>query len=364
MKASRACGILWLCLAMVIGYSVVHAETTPESLTLKEAIRRGLNSSAAMQQAELSVRLMELEHKQAEVNAHATVSPLQLAEAKQAYNNARYQADLQRVQTSLAVESAYYSVLKAADTVDLRVNALDRAVQQVDIAQRRHAAGQITDVQLREAEQRLKEADLAHRQAVHNLLLARMEFSQLVGLSLDGWVLTDEVTYSPDEVEIAAALASAETHRFEMIQGRQRIENAEQAVRLADNSYTPKIELQRAQIALTQAQLALEQSHDQVRHQVWEAVLRLDEAELRYELAQDRRDLAADSLTLAELRYQNGLNTLLDVLQAESVLAEAEVEAVAATYDYNVARARYISAVGLGFERWPDLLVTNTAEGV
>lgn len=364
MKGPRALGIVWLCLAILWSAMAAQAETAKESLTLQAAIRRGLQSGAAMQQANFAVQLLELEYKQAEVNVHATVSPLQLAEVKQAYENALYQVELQRVQTALAVESGYYAVMKAKDTLELRMNALDRAAQQVDIAQRRHAAGQTTDVQLRETEQRLKEAEFAYRQASSNLLLARMEFSHIIGLPIDGWLLTDEVTFVRDNVEIEAALLSAEAHRFEMIQARQIVETAERAVRLADNSYTPKIELERAQIALAQAQLALMQNRDQVRHQVWQAVLRLDEADTRYELAQDRRDLAADTLTLAELRYQNGLNTMLDVLQAESALAEAEVEAVAATYDHNVARAQYLSAIGLGLERWPDLVDTTSSEGV
>ena len=112
-----------------------------------------------------------------------------------------------------------------------------------------------------------------------------------------------------------------------------------------------------------QAELALAQAYQQVRGEVLEAVMRLEEAGIRSELAASRLELAASNLTLAELRYHNGLNTLLDVLEAEAELAEAEVEAVTAAYDYNVARAQYLSSIGLGFERWPDLLGPSV-EGV
>lgn len=361
MKGRLGIGLLVL-MAVAVGAYAAYAGEGPVQLTLEEAIRRGLAASIAVQRAELNVQFLELEYRQAEVNARATVTPLQLAEAKQAYENALYEANLQKVRAALTVESAYYAVLKAQYTVELRTNALDRALQQVDIAQRRHALGQITDVQLREAEQHLLEAQFALMQAENDLRLVRLQFGQLIGLPDTEWVLTEDVPFEEEEIDLDAAVATARERRFEVIRAKQEVADAEQAVRLADNSYTPRIELERAKIRLAQAELALQQTLNQVMGEVWEAVMRLNEAALRANLAQSRLDLAHANLALAELRYQNGLNTLLDVLAAEAELAEAEVESVAAVYDYNVAKAQYLSAIGMGFERWPGLL-GGTTEG-
>lgn len=362
MKRRVSLAVLGLCLSVLLGAYGAHAEGERIHLSLEEAIARGLESSVAMQQAELNVKLLELAYKQAEVNSRATVTPLQLAEAKQSYENAVYAASLQRVETALIVESTYYAVLKAENTLALRTNALDRALQQVDIAQKRHAMGQITDVQLQEAEQRLMEAEFAYTRARNDLQLVRLEFSRLLGLADDAWALSDDVVFQPETIELDVALATARERRYEVLRAEQAVEEAEQAVRLADNTYTPRIELERAQINLLQAQLNLEHVLDQLSLQVMQAAKRLEEAASRTHIAQSRLDLASANLSLAELRYQNGLNTLLDVLEAEAQLAEAEVEAVAAVYDYNVAKAEYLSSIGLGFERWPDLL-TQRVEG-
>lgn len=360
MKHKRTARVLSFALAVLLCTALAQAGEV--TLTLQEAIRRGLEHSPAMQRAHLALELMELEYRQAEVNAHATVSPLELAAAKQAYENARFQVELQRVQTALEVELQVYNVMKAEDTVHLRQDALERAMQQADIAQRRHAVGQITNVQLREAEQRLRVAELAFRQATNNLFLARVRLGQYIGVSATDIKLTVETDIKRVEVDFSSALATAEENRFEMIQALQAIESAEQAVKLADNDYTPRIELERARIQLAQAQLNMKQARDLIHREVLEAVMRLEEAEARLELALSEQDLAAENLTLAELRYQNGLSTFLDVLEAEAALAEARVQAIAATYDYNIARAQYMSAVGLGFERWPEL--KGEAEGV
>lgn len=362
MKRRFIIGLLCLSFAFVLGSAAFATEGTAQ-LTLEEAIRRGLDTSIAMQRAQLEAELLELEYRQAEVNARATVTPLQLERAKQAYENALYMVSLQRVQTALSVEAAYYSVLKAERTVDLRASALDRAVQQVEVAALRHSMGQITDVQLAEAEQRLMAAELAYRQSLNARLLARMRLNSLIGATDEVFELTDDVIFESEPIDLEAALATAEARRFEIVRAKQQVANAQQAVQLADNEYTPRVELERAKIQLSQAQLALEQAYQQVRGDVLEAVTRLEEAGMRSELAAGRLELAASNLSLAELRYQNGLNTFLDVLEAEAELAEAEVEAVTAAYDYNVARAQYLSSIGLGFERWPDLL-SSSLEGV
>lgn len=362
MKRRLVIGLLCLSFLVMPAFAALAADGAAQ-LTLEEAIRRGLDASIAMQRAQLEAELLELEYRQAQVNARATVTPLQLEQAKQAYENALYGVSLQRVQTALSVEAAYYSVLKAERTVDLRADALDRAMQQVEVAAMRHSMGQITDVQLAEAEQRLMAAELAYRQSLNNQMLARMRLNQLIGATNEVFVLTDDVVFEREAVDLDNALATAEERRFEIVRAQQQVATAKQSVLLADNEYTPRVELERAEIQLSQAELALAQAYQQVRGEVLEAVMRLEEAGIRSELAASRLELAASNLTLAELRYHNGLNTLLDVLEAEAELAEAEVEAVTAAYDYNVARAQYLSSIGLGFERWPDLLGPSV-EGV
>src|SRR5690554_1873609 len=73
-------------------------------LTLEEAIRLGLAVSSEMKQAQLAVWLAELNLRHAEVNLHATVTPLELQEAQLALQNAKVQARLEEARTALQVE--------------------------------------------------------------------------------------------------------------------------------------------------------------------------------------------------------------------------------------------------------------------
>lgn len=343
-------------LALVITLGLLAwAEAAPKELTLEEAIRRGIAMSPDMRRAELRLEAAALEWRRAEVNARATVPPVEMERIKQALERAQLEVQLARVATALYIERLYYDVLQARDTLLLRESATERAMQQLDIARRRHASGQLTELQLREGEQTLAAAELAEREAQHRLHMARMALQRATGLDGEDIVLTEEVDMTPEAVDVERDIAGALERRLELLFARRAVEEAQRAVELADNDYTPRIEWERARIALAEAELAYREEEERVRREVWASALALVEAEGRHALALQQLDLAADQLELAELRHQNGLNTVLDVLNAQSRFAAAEVEVVAARYHYNMARAAYLQAIGRGFDRWPHL---------
>lgn len=343
-----------LVFAIALGF-VAWAEAAPKELTLEEAIRRGIATSPDMRRAELRLESAALEWRRAEVNARATVPPVEMERIKQALERAQLEVMLTRVATALHIERLYYDVLQARDTLLLRESATERAARQLDIARRRHASGQLTELQLREGEQSLSAAELAEREAQHRLHMARMALQRATGLDGEDVVLTEEVDMAPEAVDVERDIADALERRLELLFARRAVEEAQRAVELADNDYTPRIEWERARIALAEAELAYRDEEERVRREVWASALALVEAEGRHALALQQLDLAADQLELAELRHQNGLNTVLDVLNAQSRFAAAEVEVVAARYNYNIARAAYLQAAGRGFDRWPHL---------
>jgi outer membrane protein len=356
MKSAKYVLSLLLIISIFIWGGVVSAEENHlKTITLEEAIILGLSKDAQLQQCRMKVELAKINLLNAEVNLKATVTPLQFAEIQQAYDNAVYEFNLQLAKTALNIEKLYYGVLKATDTLTLRTNATIRVQQQRDIARMRHGAGQITDLQLRYSEQNLLASEITGKAAENNLKLAWMLFEQATGIKADSGILIETVLFSEEPVDLQKALEQGLMKRFEITTAKQAVEKAKKDVELADNEYTPKVELQKALIALEQAELNLDQVINKISYEIWQSVFKLEEAVYKYNLAQDQLDLAYMGLSLAELNYNNGLNTLLDVMNAQSQLAEAEVNAVAAAYDYNACLAEYLNAIGLGFERWPEI---------
>lgn len=98
------------------------------------------------------------------------------------------------------------------------------------------------------------------------------------------------------------------------------------------------------------ARTALEQQRQQVSQQVWEAWQALRTATAALAATQDLVSAAEESQRAALARYQAGLGDLINVLNAQSALADARQQFVKARYDWARARISLARASGaLGY---------------
>ena len=58
--------------------------------------------------------------------------------------------------------------------------------------------------------------------------------------------------------------------------------------------------------------------------------------------------MAEEGLRVANLRFQNGIGTQLEILSAQSALTQARTNYIQAIYDYQMAVAKYDKAIGKG----------------
>jgi outer membrane protein TolC len=85
---------------------------------------------------------------------------------------------------------------------------------------------------------------------------------------------------------------------------------------------------------------------DRVRHQVTEAIQNLKTAHERLKVAKAAVVQAREGLRLIRLRYQSGLTILVDLLNGEDALKNAELSRVAALFDTYLAQAGLDLALG------------------
>jgi outer membrane protein len=85
---------------------------------------------------------------------------------------------------------------------------------------------------------------------------------------------------------------------------------------------------------------------DRVRHQVTEAILNLKTAHERLKVAKAAVVQAREGLRLIRLRYQSGLTILVDLLNGEDALKNAELSQVGALFDTYLAQAGLELALG------------------
>lgn len=300
--------------------------------------------------------------------------------------------------TALGTERDYYAVLGARELLQVARQRLDRATQQFDLARARVASGatvQSDSLQVLLEMQRA-EADLIAREA--DVVVAQLQLGRRVGQP-------GPVDAAPIDAASPAALPIAleDAIRFAASQGpawrqaRAEERAAQAALRAQQGSYLPTIALtgsfatfddkffptttQRRSIGVNlswplwnggQRELAITQLATQrdvarvvredleraARRDVTEAYTAHDVARRTLAIAETAVTVAAEVLRVQQTRYQAGASTVLELLDAQTQLAQAQADLVQARYAVRLARAALEAILGrrlsdLSFESAP-----------
>lgn len=100
------------------------------------------------------------------------------------------------------------------------------------------------------------------------------------------------------------------------------------------------------QLQLRQSELQMQRSVNQVRVDVKTAVIGLQQARARYETAVDTRKLSEQSLEAEQKRFQAGVGSVAQVIQAQKDLANTQDAEVQSMANYTHARIFFDAAMG------------------
>ena len=104
--------------------------------------------------------------------------------------------------------------------------------------------------------------------------------------------------------------------------------------------------VRQAKSGLEQLQLAKRRTIDFVEFEVRTAYLNLTQAKSSIDVQKETVAQAEESMRIANLRYENGMLTSVELTDAQLALAQAEVNHLQARHDYVVEFARLERAVG------------------
>jgi len=104
--------------------------------------------------------------------------------------------------------------------------------------------------------------------------------------------------------------------------------------------------VEQKEFGLEQVRLAVRQLEDTVKLEVKKAFLEMQAAKEAIFAQEQNIQQAKEALSIAEARYKSGTITQLEVLDAQLALTRARLGYTTALYDYNVAKAALIKAMG------------------
>ena len=309
----------------------------------------------------------------------------------------------------LQIVGNYWNVVLARENLTVQKKSLEEAEKSYERDKKALSLGALPPLDIYRSQSQVATRRVGVIQAEYSLKQAEDQFRRGVGADLDPAirVLDLDLTDRPEpagelpSTDIATALARALANRPELERVHEQLTNDELSVRLAHNNLKPDLELSGfysgngvagnspvsgntglnnslsqvfhftypaygASLSLTlpirnhsgQANLAdalVSRTRDQYQErqtnqsitlEVTQAVHSLEEAKLTMEAAKVAVDLARDTLKADERKYELGAEAVFFVLDAQTQLAQAELNLIQAQISYQLAVAQLDHATG------------------
>jgi outer membrane protein TolC len=292
-----------------------------------------------------------------------------------------------RADVALEVTRVYGRVLEALAAERAAASAVRAAAEDLARAERRRAVGLVTDADVLALS--VHSAAMQRRQiaAAGDAAVARADLNRLLGAPIDRVFDVREPDPAPDTpIDAGALAAEADAQRPELRQGAADVESAKAGVRLARAGWFPRVTAQAgyqlegidmfdradswivggelawsvslggaerararaATAAVTAAEAIVDRIRATVHLDVVTAVTHLQAARARAAVGRAAVGQATERERITRNRYDAGLASVNDVLDAAAARLDAEVERVRALVDTLVAGAMLTRAVG-----WP-----------
>jgi len=336
-------------------------EPTGSTLTMTDAVKLAMQSNA-------DLNTLRLDAKNADINARLVNSSVRdissdmiesLEMAQQKYVNNAKAAMAKKVneqflkatesKIKLAVEKAYYDLLNAKDDLALKHQAMKRAEAQLKIAKVSYEVGTRAKTDVLQAEAGVSAAKAALAVAESNVSIANMKLNDVMGTTLTkAWeVVPEALSADSRNMSVDSAIALAVKQRPEVMQKQEELKVAEINVELiakysALSTYPGKI----SRNDVEKAKLAIEDAERSVSVEAAQAYYNLEAARKALESYEKAKAAAEENYRLSMLRYENGMGTTLEVLQADEELSNRANQHRSAVYQYNLAIISFDNAIG------------------
>ena len=307
---------------------------------------------------------------------------------------AELQEGLAREQVASATGLIYLEALRADASVAAALANVELAQALLKLAQDQRDAGVATGVDVTRAQTRLAEQQVGLAQAQTTSEQARLNLQRVVGLPLGSpLTLTDQLRFMEEQlpaVETAVAQANQSRREVQVAQEQNRVSRVEREAVRAE--YLPSVEFvadygvsgitpsnldlptRRAAVQVNvpifnggltrgrltaaasrqrQTELELSNIRGQVEEDVRLALTTLKTAAVQVRAADESVMLAQRELEMARDRFKSGVGDNLEVVSAQTSLANARDAQVTALAQHNAARLNLAAALGRaeGF-RW------------
>lgn len=305
------------------------------------------------------------------------------AQAKELYAGAKYQLTRTKQQVITNTYLTYYNVLQAEKNVALAEESVQRLTHHLSIVEAQYQEGTVIKSDVLRTEVELAQARQNHSKAQNAYKLASIQLITLLGLPSDQAItLADTSTASIYEGSTAQAIQTALANRTDLKQTYQEEKAAEKGIQIAKSGQLPTVNLSlkkewqnqqdatnpwSAQIAVSfnlfdggktnskikQAEWETAKTHELLQQKLEQITVETQEAYFNLQNSRTALDIASqvvakaeEDYAIAQIRYQSGIGTNLDVIDSQGALTTAKLNYTNARYDYSKYSIQLAQAMG------------------
>ena len=296
--------------------------------------------------------------------------------------------DKAKAQVKLDTITSYYTVLQTANLLEVNNQTVANMEEHLQSVQAKYDVGVVAKSDLLRSEVELANARQNAIKAENSYLLAKN--SLLSNMMLDPGTelsLTESLQYQNYDKSMADSLDLAKKNRPDIAQAQITVAIAATGIDLAKSGRLPSVSLgasngwsegvlpsndnwtvgvsaswnlydagttgakiKQADASLTKAQEQARQIETVALLEVRQNYLSMAEAEKRLGTTDVAVSKAQEDLYIAREKYNAGIGTNLDVIDAQLALTQAKTNRIQALYDYNVSVAKLNKAIGMKAE--------------
>ncbi len=299
-----------------------------------------------------------------------------------------YATDLDRIQneTALSVKNQFFNVLRDQAQAAVYAQQVAADTESVRVTQARVTAGAAAQYDLLTAQTTLSNAQQQLSSARNTLTLAQVNLNNLLGVGADEVIGLQEPPPPLTQTFNTPQLTqTAFARRPELHQADNNVLIAQRLIKLAGVSLLPSLsvvgsgnyngnvsgssphgvvslsavlgiplydggatraKVREAQSDLRSQEITRDQLRQNVSIEIRQALSNINDAQTRATSAGVGVTQATEAYRLATVRYQNGIGTILDEVNAQAQLAQARTNLLNAQYDYQTSLAQLVRAIG------------------
>ncbi|WP_182186661.1 TolC family protein [Pectinatus frisingensis] len=284
--------------------------------------------------------------------------------------------------------SSYFNVLQYRNNLAVNQLSVDNYEKHLKEVQLRFEQGTVAKYDVLASQVSLANAQNNLSKAKNSYKFAIATLNNVIGFPLNNeMILKDDLEYEPYSQTLEDCEQYAMDHRPEIVQHETKIAIAHDDLDIAQSGYRPsvnfvatqnwyyssalpgsdnsnwsvgltasfnlfdsgvtKAKVDQAKYAIGAAEEQYSKERDDVLLEVHQYYLNLREAETRIETSKVTVEQAEESLRVANTRYEAGVGTNLDVLDAVLAFTTAKTNYIQALYDYNINKSQLDRAIGM-----------------